>query len=299
MGWGRLRGVPANPHVGHPGLRLDRPAARPYSLRRMGSSKGRPRAGAATRNLAVGPLRPDFVLWRCLHAGPLNRGNIDEPGPHPEVDWPYVRSRNAPLLQKLAETYGSCAIAAWDGDDVVATLRFYPKALCSFSASGGAAFCLQQRSPAGPPDNLILREFPPLQKLTDRTLFIHCLFVAAPTGEPGRFRRKGLATRMVRELIGWATRAGWSAIEATAYEELPLLYAISGVAGRRFWRRLGFKVVHEDTEPGISGDLEDRLRQEAPSAGLSPDDVTKRYRMRLELTGNRPSLGSDGDGESP
>jgi hypothetical protein len=115
----------------------------------------------------------------------------------------------------------------------VATLRFYPKALCSFSASGGAAFCLQQRSPAGPPDKLILREFPPLQELTDRTLFIHCLFVAAPTGEPGRFRRKGMATRMVRELIGWATRAGWSAIEATAYEELPSLYAISGVAGRR------------------------------------------------------------------
>ena len=243
--------------------------------------------------LAIELMGEDFILWRCLHFGPLNPANIEGPPPSSEVDWAHVRARNIPILRKLARTYGACAVMARDGENVVGSLRFYPKALCSFEAGGGAAFCLQQRFPSGPPDDLVSREFPPVQGLADKTLFVHCLFVAAPTGKPGRFRRQGLATRMARRLIEWARQEGWSAIEATSYEELPLLYAISGVAGRRFWRRLGFAVVREDTEPGISGDLEEKLRKEAASMGLPPGDVTKRYTMRLELTGKRPAVRSD------
>jgi hypothetical protein len=243
--------------------------------------------------LTVKTMREDFILWRCLHAGPLNPRTIGHPPENPEVDWPYVRARNIPLLRKLTRIYGACAITACDGDDVVATLRFYPKALCLFETGGGAAFCLLQHPPAGPPENLSLRELPPVQDLADKTLFVHCLHVAAPAEEAGRFRRQGLATRMARELIEWAAREGWSAIEAMSYEELPLLYGISGVAGRRFWRRLGFEVVHEDTEPGISGDLEEKPRREAVSVGLPLGDVTKRYTTRLELTGQRTSFRSD------
>ncbi|OGD22300.1 MAG: hypothetical protein A2W03_09435 [Candidatus Aminicenantes bacterium RBG_16_63_16] len=235
-------------------------------------------------DLIVEPMREDFILWRCLHGGPLNRQNIDVPPTNLGVDWPSARARNIPLLVKLTRTYGACAIMARDGDDVVGTLRFYPMALCSFEDSG-AGFCLQQRPPAGPADDLAARGLPSLTAQADKTLFVHCLMITASPGEPERYRRKGLATRLAQELIRWAKGQGWSAIEANAYEELPMLYAISGVAGRRFWERMGFCLARQDTEPAISGDLLETLRRDAVASGLDPQNVANRYRMRLDLTG--------------
>ena len=232
-------------------------------------------------NLFVEPMGEDFLAWRCLHGGPVSRRTIESPPPNPEVNWAFVRARNIPLLEKLTRIYGSCAILARDGDDVVGTLRFYPKSLLSFGE--GAGFCLQQRHPAGPKEDLAAGVFPPLEALADQTLFVHCLMIAALSGDPDRYRRKGLATRLGFELIRWARDRGWSAIEASAYEELPMLYAISGAAGRRFWERLGFRLVYQDTEPAISGEFLEKLRQDAVSAGLPPESVTNRYRMRLKL----------------
>jgi GNAT superfamily N-acetyltransferase len=243
---------------------------------------------AGLKDLQIGPMGEDFILWRCLHAGPLNGRNIDSPEPNADVDWPSARARNIPLLEKLTRTYGACAILARDGDDVVGMLRFYPKPLCEFGDSG-AGFCLQQRYPAGPADELAAGRLPSFEELADKTLFVHCLFVASPRDDPDRYRRKGLATRLARELVRWAGSRGWSAIEATSYEEIPMLYAISGVAGRRFWEPLGFHVVRQDTEPAIGGDLLMLLRQDAVAAGLRAEDVVNRYRMRFDLAG-RPDL---------
>ena len=232
-------------------------------------------------DFVIAPMSEDFLVWRCLHGGPVSRRTIDGPPPNLEVDWPSTRARNLPLLRNLTRTYGACAILAHDGDDVVGTLRFYPKPLCSFGE--GSGFCLQQRYPAGPKDDLAAGELPPLEASVDKTLFIHCLMIAAPPGDPNRYRRKGLATRLGLELIRWAKDHGWSAIEASAYEELPMFYAISGAAGRRFWERLGFRMVHKDIEPAISGEFLEKLRLDAVAAGLRPDNVTDRYRMRIEF----------------
>jgi hypothetical protein len=236
--------------------------------------------------LILEPMREDFLLWRCLHGGPLSGQNIDTPAPNSEVNWPSVRARNIPLLAKLTRTYGACAILARDGNDVVGTLRFYPKVLCS-SEDSGVGICLQQPSPAGPADDLAEGEFLPLAKLSDKTVFVHCLMVASPSRDPGRYRRKGLATRLAQGLIRWATEQGWSAIEANAYEELPILYAISGAAGRRFWEPLGFRLIRQDTEPAIRGGLLEKLRRDAVSAGQNPQNTANRFRMRLDLTGRR------------
>jgi hypothetical protein len=234
------------------------------------------------KSLKVGPMDEGFILWRCLHGGPLNRENIDSPEPNAEVDWPSTRARNIPLLVKLTRTYGASAILARDGEDVVGTLRFYPKSLCAFGDSG-AGFCLQQGYPAGPRADLAAGGLPSFEELTNKTLFVHCLFIASPRDQPDRYRRKGFATRLAFELIRWAGERGWSAIEATSYEEIPMLYAISGVAGRRFWERLGFKMVLQDTEPAIAGELLETLRRDAIAAGLRAENVANRYTMRLEL----------------
>jgi len=235
--------------------------------------------------LIIEPMREEFILWRCLHGGPLNARNIEEPAPHPQIDWPWARARNVPLLKKLVETYGTSAIVARDGDVVVATLRFYPRALCEFSPEGGAAFCLQQPYPAGPAEDRAAGRFPRLQDLADKTLFVHCMLIVSPPDEPDRYRRQGLATRMAQELIRWARPQGWAAIEANAYEEIPMLYEIAGVAGKRFWEKLGFRVVVSDQEPGMTGPLLEDVRRSALAAGIPAEKVSNRYRMRLELAG--------------
>jgi hypothetical protein len=241
--------------------------------------------------LIIEPMTSDFVVWRCPHTGALNKTNIDHPMPNPQVNWPRVRARNLPLLNKLLATYGTCALLARDDDAIVATLRFYPKALCTFTDSG-LGFCLQQEFPAGPPDQLALRELSPLDMLDDKTLFVHCLMVAAPEDEPDRYRRKGLATRMVRELISWSRRGNWSAIEASAYEEIPYLYAISGVAGKRSWEKLGFRVIQQDWRyPRSSSKRRDRRRYPGPeghntiqdAAGSSRTEITDGLYCNLDI----------------
>ncbi len=232
--------------------------------------------------LIIEPMTAGFPVWRCLHGGALEPSTIDSPKQNPDVDWEYVNRRNVPLLKKLISTYGTCAILARDGGSVVGTLRFYPKELCEFSDEG-AGFCLQQKFPAGPSDLFVEQEMPPPDKLGDRTLFVHCLFIVAPANDPDRYRRRGLATRMVRELIGWAVKNNWDAVEANAYEEIPMLYAISGVAGIRFWEKLGFSVVGQDTEPGMKGEILELVAKSAVENGISEKDVTRRYRMRIEL----------------
>lgn len=235
----------------------------------------------ALQDLIIEPMGGDLLVWRCLHSGPLSADSIDHPSPNPEVDWPSTRQRNVPLLRKLVEVYGSCAIIARDGNEIVATLRFYPKAL--YALSGGEGFCLQQRYPFGPAEDLVSQRFPPLSELADKTLVVHCMMIAAPHGDPGRYRRKGLATRMVQELIRWATQRGWEAIEATAYEDIPLLYAISGAAGKSFWHKLGFQIIKQDTERAIEGALLERVCVDAEKAGVPPERAAAKYLMRLQL----------------
>ena len=232
--------------------------------------------------LIIEPMREDFLVWRCLHRGPLGPRTIDDPAPHPQIDWPATRARNLPLLRNLVRTYGSCAILARDGDEVVASLRFYPKSLCTFSP-GGAALCLQQPYPAGPKEDAGSQTFPPLEALSEKVLFVHCLLVVSPADDPARYRRQGLATRMALELVRWAGERGWRAIEAHAYEEIPMLYAIAGVAGKRFWEKIGFRVVHADTEPGMTGEILDAVRKDALAAGIPGEQAANRYLMRRDL----------------
>ncbi len=230
----------------------------------------------------IEPMTEKCLVWRCLHGGPLNPGTIDDPKPNPHVDWPYIKARNLPLLKKLVSTYGTCAILARDGGAIIGTLRFYPKALCTFKDEG-AGFCLQQKSPAGPPDQLAEQALLPLSRLRDRTLFVHCLFVVAPEDDPDRYRRNGLATRMVRELIQWGMKNRWEAIEANAYEEIPFLYAISGATGKRFWEKVGFRVIEQDTEPAMKGEFYDAILKSAAEVGIPAEDATNRYKMRLDI----------------
>ncbi len=234
-------------------------------------------------DVTIEPMGGDFVLWRCLHGGPLTRQSIEQWKEGDGMPWEELRARNAPLLRKLAQAYGAYAIVARDGERIVGQLRFYPKAICAMEEAG--QLCLQQEYPAGPSADLVQRNFPALEVLGDKTLTVHCLMVGSPSQKENPYLRQGLGTRMVRYLAGWARERGWEAIEATAYEDLDIIYRVTGAAGVHFWEKLGFYEAGTAVEPYLAqdGDFVQAMRQEAVARGIDPERIQYQHTMRLEL----------------
>ena len=234
-------------------------------------------------SIVIKPMNDRFILWKCLHGGVINQQNIDHPIDNIQLSWLDIKLRNLEFLKSLISIYGSCALLAFDSNSVIATIRFYPKHLCRFSDSG-TDFCLQQSSTSSLFTESIIQDLLPVEKLDDKTLFIHCMFIASSREEPDKYRRKGLASRMVQELIKWAQNKGWEAIEVDAYEDLPTIYAISGSAGKDFWEKLNFEIINTATEPAINGDFLETLTKEAISIGKPIETVGNKYRMRIKLS---------------
>jgi len=90
---------------------------------------------------------------------------------------------------------------------------------------------------------------------------------------------------MARALIEWAGEHGWRRIEANSFEDIPILYENTGNAGRGFWEKLGFRVVH--TEPNEAfqtrGEFVVKIEEQAASLGIDPEQAKQRLTMRLDL----------------
>lgn len=238
-------------------------------------------------DVVVEPMTKEFILWRCLHAGPLSRGTIDQWSSADKIPWNRYRKRNIPLLEKLTRTYGACAILARDGDRIVGHLRFYPKAVCDMEGAGGP--CLQQDPPGGPVEDFADRNFPDPAQIQDKTLGVHCLMTGSPLQKENPYQRKGIGTRMVRALIKWAKANDWKRIEADSFEDLPVIYEGTGSAGHTFWEKLGFRLVDRHPHPDLQdrnqfGEFIKTLEEQAKSIGIPPERASDRLVMRLALT---------------
>ncbi len=73
---------------------------------------------------------------------------------------------------------------------------------------------------------------------------------------------------------------------ATAYEDIPLICAITGQAGRRFWEKLGFSTVESGIETALEeeDDFVKQMREQAAAQGLDLQKIKNKYTMRLELS---------------
>ena len=240
-----------------------------------------------TEHVVVEPMTEEFILWRCLHSGPLSRDTIDQWPPESAIPWACYRDRNAPLLTKLTRTYGSCAIIARDGDQIVGHLRFHPKAVSDMKGAGG--LCLQQEFPAGPAGYFACSDFPALTQIEDKTLAVHCLMTGSPKQKENPYQRRGIGTRMVKTLIEWARANAWEAVTADSFEDVPIIYETTGSAGHTFWEKLGFHIADRHPHP----ELQDRdrfiqfittLEEQAEAIGISAERARDRLVMRLDLT---------------
>ncbi len=234
-------------------------------------------------DVVVEPMTEEFIVWRCLHGGPLSCKTIDLWPQTSAIPLDRYRERNMPLLRKLIQTYGTCAIVARDGEQVVGQLRFYPKVLCAMENAG--YLCLQQDHPAGPADGFGDSDFPEPASIEDKTLSVHCLMTGTSLQAKNPYQRKGIGTRMAKTLIQWAEANGWEHIEADAFEDIPLIYEITGSAGYTFWEKLGFHIADRHPHPHLQGEDEfvQKLEEQAKVVGISPERAIDRIIMRLDL----------------
>ncbi len=235
-------------------------------------------------DIVIEMMNDDFILWRCLHSGPLTIDTIDKWPSDSDMPWERYRSRNKALLAKLTEVYGGCAVVARCGDSVVGQLRFYPKAV--WEMEGAGFLCLQQDSPAGPLDDFPALDFPPREELDDRTLKVHCLMTVSPCEDGDSYRRAGIGTRMAQKLILWARENGWKRIEADAFEDLPIIYQVTGSAGHTFWEKLGFHAAERFPHPHLREHKEFAalIEEQAQCAGIDTEKAQDCIVMRLDLS---------------
>jgi hypothetical protein len=239
-----------------------------------------------TRRINMVEIRPmdsNFILYRCLHAGPLNRETIGRLKETDNRDWwedMMTNKRfevNTQFLRKVITVYGSCGILAWDGDNVVGYVRFFPQALLDIM--GVESLCMQQKPPYGVHSDVLKMDFPIADEAKRKPLRVNCMMTGSPSQKENPYQRKGIGSEMIRELISWARENKWSSVTAKAYNDLSAIYEITGQAGRMFWEKLGFFVVSQVVAEEISGDFLKLLEEQAVAAGLEKSEARTEYVM--------------------
>lgn len=121
--------------------------------------------------------------------------------------------------------------------------------------------------------------------MEDKTLVVHCLMTGSPQQKVNPYQRKGIGTRMVKTLIRWAKANGWGGIEANSFEDLPIIYQITGSAGHTFWEKLGFHMVDRHPHPHLQdgGEFVEALEEQARLVGIPSERARDRLVMRLDL----------------
>ena len=204
----------------------------------------------------IKPMDEKFILWRCLHGGPLSKQTIEQFPKEQADNWKKHRAINIPVLEKLIKTYGACAMVASDGDEIVGVLRFYPKALRGMKKAGD--MCLQQFHPAGPAEDFGDETLPSFDEIEDKTLEVCCVMTSRPYAGEEEMKifgghclskintaaRRGIGLKLAKALVTWAREHGWKRIKVTTHPDLDIFYGITGSAGRSFWKKAGFEVVN-------------------------------------------------------
>lgn len=93
---------------------------------------------------------------------------------------------------------------------------------------------------------------------------------------------------MVRALIEWAKANGWERIEADSFEDIPIIYEITGSAGHTFWEKLGFHFVDRHPHPELQNRSEiaefvTTLEEPAKVIGIPPKRARDRLVLRLDV----------------
>jgi len=186
----------------------------------------------------------DFVLFRCLHNGPLSPSNIEAKSMNIESLPKEQLDRNKKFLARLVDAYGSCAMLAMEDDFVVAHARFYPQIIYD-----QFKICCQDPNHAITQE-ITEMELPPLANQAERILRITCFFVHKD------YRGQGLSHKLIETILKWAKNNSWKSVRCFAYLNNYWLSSEMCTPMLRTYSKHGFKKIGTVTIPEVKDFLQ-------------------------------------------
>ena len=190
------------------------------------------------------PMDKDFILYRCLHDGPLSPSNIETKSMNIGSLTREQLDRNKKFLTRLVNAYGSCAMLAWEDDYVVAHARFYPQIIYDrFKiCCHGPNYAITQE--------IEEMELPPLKNQAERILRITCFFVHKD------YRGQGLSHKLIDAILKWAKNNNWKSVRCFAYQDNYWLASEMCTPMLRAYSKHGFKKIGIVTLPEVKDFLQ-------------------------------------------
>jgi hypothetical protein len=248
--------------------------------------------------IEIRPMDESYLHLTCLHKGAVRTTRSEPPadplpGGHPALPWSdetlreviasyrehrVGHPRPAPFMREMIRRYGTCAILAWEAQDVVGHIRFYPMEIARLLAPG-----------EGDPSPILDCRFACEPEEDQGTLWVQCVMTSSPytdaSGAKKAGARKGTGLELVRALMSWAGEHGWKRIAKVAHCDLDWFYGVQGGGGKAFWEKAGFVAVGSFHKRAWEFDSEDKATVHAQMSekGMTEEDVWTWHRMVYEL----------------
>jgi len=249
-----------------------------------------------------------YLHLSCLHDGPIDTAGIEsmsddvpvDAPPHPWSDetlrelGPKIRhsgsgtaGQKREFMREMIERYGTCAILAWEGREVVGHLRFLPMRVARLIGQTEPCPVLDAMKACEPEED-------------EGTLWVQCVMTSRPYASSERIvggkgpasrtmleagARRGRGLKLARALISWAREHGWKRIVKVAHCDLDCMYGVVGGGGKAFWEKAGFRVVrtYYDEAPKEMVDWRAAVESQARAKGISRQEAWTWYRMGYDL----------------
>jgi GNAT superfamily N-acetyltransferase len=178
----------------------------------------------------------------------------------------------------MIRRYGTCAVLAWEGQQVVGHIRFYPMEVARLLAEG-----------EGDPSPVLDCRFACEPDEDEGALWIQCVMTSRPYADAAVARetgaRRGIGQKLVEALICWARQRGWARIVKVAHCDLDWSYGIQGGGGKAFWLKAGFEVAGSFRKRAWEFNAEDgaTVRKQMQEQGMTEKETWTWYRMVCNL----------------
>ncbi|MFC1650898.1 GNAT family N-acetyltransferase [Candidatus Latescibacterota bacterium] len=223
------------------------------------------------------PMNKDFLLFKCIHCGPLDSSNIETKNRSGETVSKEQFERNRKFLARLIDTYGSCAMLAIEGNSVVAHVRFYPKIILD-----RFEFCCHV-SDYAITSEMVEMDLPEIKTPADRNLKINCFLVDKA------YRGQGLSGDLITAIVEWAGSNGWNTVSALAAHDNYWLSLQMCIPKLNTYQKLGFemkkKVVIPEAKEHLKNIREGKLGAdkqkefELHCGGKDADELSSLYEV--------------------
>ncbi len=187
------------------------------------------------RELDIRPMDDTFIVDRKLWEPPIRTTDPVEETPASKV--------YADFFRKQSRAMGSCAMLAWEGDGVVAKMRFTTRETYDAFRKAGGWICVDNETSPKIMQGFSDDELAKLWASESRKLFVTCFNIGH---FDTRYHGQGIASAMLECLTSWARDQGWQRIEALSCPDVvPFCCMGPQILRRGWWERRGFMLAAE------------------------------------------------------